>query len=86
MSNPRAEPASHAGRAPRRVALLIAAAAALCATAALASETITYDYDARGRLTKTVRTGSVNNNVAAQYGYDKADNRTLKTVTGSPNN
>jgi hypothetical protein len=53
--------------------------------AAYASETITYKYDARGRLVQANRQGSVNNNVVTNYSYDKADNRTNKTTTGSPN-
>lgn len=52
--------------------------------AASASETITYTYDARGRLVKVVHTGTVNNNVQACYKYDKADNRTnVKVDVGS---
>jgi len=54
------------------------------AAAAAAAETITYTYDSRGRLVKVERTGSVNNNVKAEYKYDKADNRTNVNVT-SPN-
>jgi hypothetical protein len=54
------------------------------AAAAVASETITYTYDSRGRLVKVVRTGTVNNNVSAEYKYDKADNRTNVNVV-SPN-
>ena len=54
------------------------------AFAAWASETITYTYDSRGRLVKVVRSGTVNNNVQAEYKYDKADNRTNVNVT-SPN-
>jgi hypothetical protein len=57
---------------------------ASAAIAAWASETIGYTYDARGRLVKVVRSGSVNNNVSANYSYDKADNRTNVNVT-SPN-
>ncbi len=53
--------------------------------AAMAAETITYSYDAKGRLVKVERSGSVNNNVKAEYAHDKADNRTNVTVTGSPN-
>ncbi|HMG47565.1 MAG TPA: hypothetical protein VK614_08920 [Allosphingosinicella sp.] len=64
--------------------VMLAIAAALCAAAAMAAETITYSYDARGRLVKVVRTGSVNNNVTATYSYDKADNRTNVNVV-SPN-
>jgi YD repeat-containing protein len=69
---------------PRRRFLLALAAAALCTTAAWATETVTYSYDARGRLTKVVRTGTVNNNITTAYGHDKADNRTAKTITGAP--
>lgn len=58
---------------------------ALTAVAADAAETITYTYDARGRVVAVVRTGSVNNGVNRTYTIDKADNRTNKTTTGSPN-
>ena len=58
--------------------------AAALAAGAMASETITYTYDARGRLVKVERTGGVNNNVNAEYKYDKADNRTNVNVA-SPN-
>jgi hypothetical protein len=63
--------------------LLVILALAMAATA-YATETITYSYDARGRLVKVERKGSVNNNVIANYSYDKADNRTNVNVT-SPN-
>jgi hypothetical protein len=63
---------------------LLAAAALGIAAAAIASETISYTYDARGRLVKVQRSGSVNNNVKADYSYDKADNRTSVNVA-SPN-
>jgi hypothetical protein len=59
---------------------------ALCLSVpASAAETITYVYDARGRLVQVVRTGTVNNGVTTGYQIDKADNRTNKTTTGSPN-
>ena len=61
-----------------------AALAVAAAAAAMASETITYTYDSRGRLVKVERTGSVNNDVKAEYKYDKADNRTNVNVA-SPN-
>jgi len=64
--------------------ITLAVAALLCAAAAWATETITYTYDARGRLVKVVHSGSVNNNVSANYSYDKADNRTNVNVV-SPN-
>ncbi|HEY0413454.1 MAG TPA: hypothetical protein VGD66_09955 [Allosphingosinicella sp.] len=65
-------------------ALALAAFAAFPALAA-ATETVTYTYDAKGRLVKVERTGTVNNNVTTTYAHDKADNRTGKTTTGSPN-
>ena len=71
---------------PRRINLTRAALAVglLCASAASATETITYTYDARGRLIKVVHTGTVNNNNQACYKYDKADNRTnVNTTVGS---
>ena len=55
------------------------------AAIASASETINYSYDAKGRLVKVVRTGTVNNGVNTSYTHDKAANRTNVTVTGSPN-
>lgn len=57
----------------------------LGAAPAFATETITYSYDAKGRLVKVVRTGSVNNNVTVDYEHDKADNRTRAKTTNSPN-
>lgn len=61
------------------------AIAVSAAVPALAAETVTYSYDARGRLVKVVRTGTVNNNVTVEYTHDKADNRTRLKVTNSPN-
>ncbi|MEA3030532.1 MAG: hypothetical protein QOG13_1857 [Sphingomonadales bacterium] len=64
-----------------KVLLVLAIAAA---ASAMVSETVNYSYDARGRLVKVRRSGSVNNNVTANYSYDKGDNRTNVNVT-SPN-
>ncbi len=64
--------------------ILLAAALGLASLAA-ASETITYTYDAKGRVVRVVHTGSVNNNLQANYVYDDADNRKNQNVTGSPN-
>lgn len=52
--------------------------------AAYAAETITYSYDARGRLITVSHSGTVNNNVVTNYTYDKADNRNQVTTTGAP--
>lgn len=68
-----------------RWALLAAGATVVAASAAMAAETIVYTYDAKGRLVKVERSGTVNNNVTSNYTHDKADNRTNVTVTGSPN-
>ena len=63
---------------------IAAAAMATAGTAAWASETVTFSYDARGRLVKVERSGTVNNGVKAEYQYDKGDNRTNVNVI-SPN-
>jgi hypothetical protein len=64
--------------------IVVAALFTIFSQAASASETITYTYDALGRVVKVARTGTVNNGVTANYSYDKADNRTNVTVTGAP--
>ena len=66
-------------------AFLVALAALAGASLAHATETVTYTYDAKGRLVKVVRTGTVNNGVTTDYTHDKADNRTNVKTTGSPN-
>jgi len=73
-------------KAKDRMAIpLIGAAAALVPALAIAAETIAYRYDARGRLVRVERSGTVNNNVVTNYIFDKADNRLVKTTTGSSN-
>lgn len=52
---------------------------------ASAAETISYQYDARGRLVEVKRAGTVNNNVKVNYTHDKANNRKTVVTTGSPN-
>jgi RHS Repeat len=51
---------------------------------AYAAETTTYSYDSQGRLITISHTGSTNNNIVTSYTYDKADNRSNKTTSGSP--
>jgi hypothetical protein len=65
-------------------AFLIFALLLILGAAAYAAETITYIYDARGRLKQVVHSGTVNNGVSTTYSHDKADNRTNKTTTGAP--
>jgi hypothetical protein len=47
------------------------------------TETVSYRYDARGRLLQVQRAGGVNDNVQTQYTYDKANNRKSVITTGS---
>lgn len=68
----------------RKAELLAVAALVVAATAAEAAETITYRYDAKGRLRQTTHAGSVNGTVVANYTLDAADNRTRVKVTGAP--
>lgn len=50
---------------------------------AVASETVTYTYDAKGRLVKVERTGGSNNSAKTEYEHDRADNRKRVKTTGS---
>lgn len=59
------------------------AATGLITTASHASETVTYTYDALGRVTGVSHSGGANNGLQASYQYDNADNRTNVTVTGA---
>lgn len=72
---------------PTRIEKILVAffiAAITAGAAATASETISYSYDARGRLVQVRHSGTTNNNVAANYQYDRAGNRTNVNVA-SPN-
>jgi hypothetical protein len=64
---------------------IILAGCVALAVPAYAAETITYTYDAKGRVVKVVRTGTVNNNVTYDYTHDAANNRKKVKVTNSPN-
>ena len=73
----------------RKLVLAVALATAAAASTAIGveamgNETINYSYDAKGRLVKVEHSGSVNNNVVANYAYDDADNRLNLNVTGAP--
>jgi YD repeat-containing protein len=69
----------------KHILLSSTALALLVATPATATETQKYRYDAKGRLIKVERIGTVNNGVTTEYTHDKADNRTRVKTTGSPN-
>lgn len=65
--------------------ILMVIGVAGCAAAAIAAdEIVNYTYDARGRLVRVESNGVYGNNVMVNYAYDKADNRTLRNVTGAP--
>jgi hypothetical protein len=51
--------------------------------AAGASETLSYNYDARGRLVEVDHSGTINDGIATSYTLDNADNRTSMTVSGA---
>ena len=59
---------------------LLLSASALAA-GVQAAETITYKYDARGRLVRVVRTGVAGQDYKREYSYDRANNRRLKRTT-----
>ena len=70
----------------RRTIIELVSTAIITAIAgvAAASETVTYSYDALGRLVKTQHAGSINNNVISNYVYDPAGSRNQVQVTGAP--
>ncbi|GLK52031.1 MAG: hypothetical protein CMF76_10065 [Maricaulis sp.] len=51
--------------------------------AAAAQETVTYTYDAQGRVVEVQHSGGPNHGVKREYEYDDADNRTRKKTTGA---
>ena len=57
--------------------------ATLVSQTARATETITYTYDARGRVMQVVHSGTVTNGVTTVYTHDNADNRTEVKTTGA---
>lgn len=73
----------------RQIAISIAAAL-LASAPTQAAETITYSYDAKGRLVKAERSGSAHpstgsGSVKTEFEHDKANNRRRVKTTGSPN-
>lgn len=68
-----------------RRAVILSISALMPMSAAQSTETIRYIYDARGRVIRVERTGTVNNGVVSTYQYDRANNRQRVTTSGSPN-
>lgn len=69
----------------KRITTITAMLALGAGGAAPAAETITYSYDAKGRLVKAERSGTVNAGVRTEFEHDKANNRRRVKTTGSPN-
>ncbi len=63
--------------------LLIIAAIVTTPIVAQAAETITYTYDAQGRVIQVRSTGSTNGPSTTTYQYDKAHNRVHETIVKS---
>lgn len=59
----------------------VSAMALLCASALGATETVTYSYDAQGRLVQSVISGTVNNGQTSSTTFDTAGNRTNYSVS-----
>lgn len=70
------------GRLFRSAAVVLTLAGA-AAYRGQADETITYTYDARGRLIAVTSSGTANNGTATSIAYDPAGNRSNYVVTGA---
>lgn len=68
----------------RTIIMITGFATAAVSSVAGAAETTAFTYDARGRLKQVAKTGSINNGVNTAYQFDRAHNRTRKTITGAP--
>jgi hypothetical protein len=69
-----------------RITGLLALSVALSASASrcFAGDTVTYNYDANGRLIQSTTTGGAAAGVQDVYTYDAADNITQRTSAGVP--
>ena len=68
----------------RRVAVGMLIVIGLAPGLARAAETVSYTYDAQGRVVRVVSTGSTGSTAGPStttYQYDKVHNRVRKTVT-----
>ena len=70
----------------RRDHCLWACSVLALASAATAAETVTYSYDALGRLTASSSSGTVNDGATSTIGYDAAGNRSIfaMSISGAP--
>lgn len=67
----------------RYLALGCSVIATMVSATHAAAETITYTYDAKGRLTQVQHAGGRNDGLASSYVFDAADNRARHDVTGA---
>lgn len=65
----------------RSLLFSISATALIWASALSATETVTYSYDAQGRLIQSVISGTVNNGQSSSTTFDAANNRTNYSVS-----
>lgn len=74
------------GTRMRRGQWALSVSVAALTSAAHAAETVTYSYDALGRLTATYSSDTVNPGVTSSIGYDAAGNRSIyaMSVSGAP--
>ena len=68
---------------PTLAAAVLSALSGLSIASAEASETVTYTYDARGRLVEVNHSGGAASGTKITYEYDDADNITRKKITGA---
>lgn len=66
-----------------RIISLLGCCVFFLSSVAHASSSITYTYDARGRLKTVTLSGGTHSGAATTYTYDKANNRIRKQVTGA---
>lgn len=67
----------------KRLYFLSGALGLLTGASAIAAETVTYSYDAKGRLVRVLRSGGPSNGVVTAYSSDPADNRQRVVTTGA---
>ena len=65
----------------RGLLISVSAIALMMPSGAMSTETVTYSYDAQGRLLQSVISGTVNNGQTSTTGFDTAGNRTNYAVS-----
>lgn len=70
-------------RSISKLAYFVSFLGVLLAHPAGASETVTYSYDAKGRVTTVAHSGTVNDAVQSSFVFDKTDNRTNVTIVSA---